>query len=66
MKLWELDTPSLIIDEAIMLDNIKFVQDFADKHHVNLRPHTKTHKMSELALLQEKYGAQGVAVAKVG
>ena len=30
MKLWELDTPSLIIDEAIMLDNIKFVQDFAD------------------------------------
>ena len=66
MKLWELDTPSLIIDEAIMLDNIKFVQDFADKHHVNLRPHTKTHKMSELALLQEKYGAKGVAVAKVG
>jgi len=66
MKYLELDTPALLIDQEIMLDNIKFMQAYANKNKVNLRPHTKTHKIPELALLQEKAGAKGIAVAKVG
>jgi D-serine deaminase-like pyridoxal phosphate-dependent protein len=66
MKITDLDTPSLLIDREIMEGNIKFMQSYADKYGVNLRPHTKTHKMPKLAKLQEEAGAKGIAVAKVG
>lgn len=66
MRYTELDTPSLLIDREIMLDNCRFMQEYADRRKVSLRPHTKTHKMSKLALLQEELGAQGITVAKVG
>lgn len=62
----ELDTPVLLIDREIMMDNLKFMQDYARQHQVALRPHTKTHKMPKLALLQEELGAEGITVAKVG
>lgn len=66
MNYMELDTPSLIIDQDVMMENIHHMQNFANKNHVTLRPHTKTHKIPELALLQEKEGAKGIAVAKTG
>lgn len=66
MEYRELDTPALIIDEEKLLKNIRFMQSYADKNHVALRPHTKTHKMPYLAKLQEEKGAKGIAVAKVG
>ena len=66
MKYTELDTPALLIDKTIMMDNLKFVQNYADTNHVALRPHTKTHKMSRLAQIQEQLGAKGITVAKVG
>ncbi|HWQ29503.1 MAG TPA: D-TA family PLP-dependent enzyme [Negativicutes bacterium] len=66
MNIMELDTPALLIDRDIMLDNIKYMQSYADKYGVKLRPHTKTHKMPRLARLQEEMGAVGIAVAKVG
>lgn len=62
----ELDTPALLIDREKMLDNIRYMQSYADKNRVTLRPHTKTHKMPYIAKLQEEYGAKGIAVAKVG
>lgn len=62
----DLDTPSLIINREIMLDNINFIQAYANKYKVNLRPHTKTHKMPYLAQLQIQAGARGITVAKVG
>ena len=65
MNYMELDTPAMLIDREIMMDNIRFMQDYADRNHVALRPHTKTHKIPELALLQEKEGAKGITVAKV-
>lgn len=65
MNYMELDTPALLIDKKIMMDNLKFIQGFADKNHVALRPHAKTHKMSRLAKIQESLGARGIAVAKV-
>ena len=66
MKYMELDTPALIIDKNIMMDNIKFMQEYADRNNVSLRPHTKTHKSPKLAILQEQMGARGITVAKVG
>ncbi|WP_339226712.1 D-TA family PLP-dependent enzyme [Oceanobacillus sp. FSL K6-2867] len=62
----EMDTPALLIDQDILMRNIKDMQAYADKQNVKLRPHTKTHKMPKLALLQEKHGASGITVAKVG
>lgn len=65
MNYKELDTPSLLIEKEIMLNNIKLMQEYANKNNVNLRPHTKTHKMPYLAKIQEKYGCKGITVAKV-
>lgn len=65
MKYLGLDTPSLLINKDIMIDNLKSMQSFADRNMVSLRPHTKTHKMPVLALLQVELGADGITVAKV-
>lgn len=62
----ELDTPALLIDRERLIKNIVDMQAYANENHVALRPHTKTHKMPELARLQMEYGACGIAVAKVG
>ena len=62
----QLDTPALLIDDSIMRSNILAMQEKADKAGVKLRPHTKTHKMPELAKLQVAAGASGITVAKVG
>ena len=62
----DIDTPALLIDKKKMLDNLQSMQAYADRNNVNLRPHTKTHKMPKLAQLQEDLGAAGITVAKVG
>jgi len=59
------DTPALLIDRQKMLNNIEKMQTLADSAGVKLRPHTKTHKIPEIALLQQKEGATGIAVAKI-
>ena len=61
-----IDTPALLIDNEVLISNIKYMQDYVDSHGVKLRPHTKTHKMSELAKMQLEAGAKGIAVAKIG
>lgn len=66
MNYHELDTPALLIDEVILRKNLCWMQDYADRHGVALRPHTKTHKMPYIARLQLEAGACGIAVAKVG
>ena len=66
MKYVELETPALLIDREIMLDNLRFMQNYANENGVHLRPHTKTHKMPGVAKLQEELGAKGITVAKVG
>ena len=61
-----IDTPALLIDRDIMMDNLQFMQHKAMQYGVQLRPHTKTHRMPELARLQVETGAAGITVAKVG
>ena len=66
MKYYELDTPSLLIDRDRLADNLMRMQRYADENRCALRPHTKTHKMPDIAKLQLEAGACGIAVAKVG
>lgn len=61
-----IDTPALLIDREIMEGNLHWMQNNANHWGVKLRPHTKTHKMPELAKLQQEFGAVGITVAKVG
>ena len=54
MKLDQLDTPSLLIDRERLLKNLADMQRYADSYGVQLRPHTKTHKMPVIAKLQRR------------
>lgn len=58
-------TPYIVINERKMKDNIKRMSEFASAKHIRLRPHIKTHKISDIAKLQIEYGAVGITVAKI-
>ena len=58
-----INTPALLIDKTVLLDNIKIMSSYTQKNRINLRPHAKSHKISEIAKIQIKYGAIGVCVA---
>lgn len=60
-----LDTPAVVIDLDRMENNIREWQSWMDQHSVRFRPHIKTHKIPEIALLQIKAGASGIVCAKV-
>lgn len=62
----DLETPSLIIDCAKALQNIRSMQQMANDAGCALRPHIKTHKMPLFAKLQVENGAVGITCAKVG
>ncbi|ARK25369.1 alanine racemase [Sporosarcina sp. P37] len=66
MNYKELDTPALLIDRDIMMKNLQSMQQYANVNKVSLRPHTKTHKIPEIAIIQEELGANGITVAKLG
>jgi D-serine deaminase-like pyridoxal phosphate-dependent protein len=61
-----LNTPSLVIDGAIVRRNLKRMADYCAAHQLQLRPHTKTHKSIRLGRMQIESGAMGLTVAKVG
>ncbi len=66
MTVDELDTPAIVVDLDIFESNLSRVADYARTHKLRLRPHTKTHKSSEVARKQLDLGASGLTVAKVG
>jgi D-serine deaminase-like pyridoxal phosphate-dependent protein len=66
MRISELDTPALVVDLDVMERNLSQMAEYCHRHHLRLRPHTKTHKIPELAKKQIKSGAVGITVAKLG
>ena len=66
MHICELETPAVIVDLAVMEANLSRMADYCRKHNLLLRPHTKTHKIPELAKRQIARGATGITVAKIG
>src|ERR1700752_4673848 len=66
MYISELETPAVVVDLDVMERNLSHVADYCSTHQLLLRPHTKTHKIPELAKRQIASGATGITVAKVG
>ena len=66
MKLSQLDTPVLLVDEAPFLRNMQRMQDMAVSAGIAYRPHAKAHKSAEIAKMQLDAGACGVCCAKLG
>ena len=60
------DTPEIIVDLDVVRANIERAAAMARDMGVVLRPHTKTHKLPQIARLQLEAGAVGVQVAKLG
>jgi D-serine deaminase-like pyridoxal phosphate-dependent protein len=61
-----LDTPALYVDLDAVEHNIRKMQERCRAWGVGLRPHTKTHKIPEIARMQLAAGAIGITVAKLG
>lgn len=66
MKLSQLDTPVLLINEDVFLRNMKRMQQLAINSGIAYRPHAKAHKSAEVAKMQKGAGAVGVCCAKLG
>ncbi|MGH9373579.1 MAG: alanine racemase [Vicinamibacterales bacterium] len=66
MKLSSLQTPCVLIEQSKLERNIDRMQAAADKGGKRLRPHAKTHKSPDLALIQIARGAVGICCAKLG
>jgi D-serine deaminase-like pyridoxal phosphate-dependent protein len=66
MNVDDLDTPALVIDLDRVEANIAEMAQLSRQAGVRLRPHTKTHKMIEIARMQIDAGASGITCAKVG
>lgn len=61
----DLDTPATLVDLDRLEANIRDWQALMDSCGVSFRPHVKTHKIPEIALMQVAAGARGIVCAKV-
>lgn len=62
-SLENLETPAALVELKRVEANLQRVDAYAQQHGLRWRPHTKTHKVPELAALQLQAGASGVTVA---
>jgi D-serine deaminase-like pyridoxal phosphate-dependent protein len=65
MNVHDLETPSVLIDLDRMDHNITRMQLRCDDLGLKFRPHTKTHKIPDIAKMQLEAGAVGIACQKV-
>jgi len=61
----DLNTPALVVDFRALQANIARMSETARRAGLALRPHAKTHKSQEIAVLQIRAGAVGIACATV-
>jgi D-serine deaminase-like pyridoxal phosphate-dependent protein len=66
MRIEELETPAVVVDLDILEQNVQSMADYCNRSNLKLRPHTKTHKIAEIARMQVRAGCAGITVAKVG
>ena len=59
----EMETPVPVVDLARVERNLDRMRDYSAKHHLHLRPHTKTHKSPLIARMQIERGAVGLTCA---
>jgi D-serine deaminase-like pyridoxal phosphate-dependent protein len=65
MNVYDLETPSVLIDLDIMQRNIAGMQAHCNELGLKFRPHIKTHKIPDIARMQIEAGAVGIACQKV-
>ncbi|MBL8165754.1 MAG: alanine racemase [Anaerolineae bacterium] len=65
MSVHDLETPSVLIDLDRMERNITRMQERCNELGLAFRPHTKTHKIPDIARMQLEAGAVGIACQKV-
>ncbi len=65
MQIDDLETPVVVIDEAIMEANIARAQGVATAAGIAFRPHIKTHKLPFVARRQIRAGATGINCQKL-
>lgn len=61
--LHEVETPAAVVDLAVVWANARRVVQYARRHGLSWRPHTKTHKSARMGRLQVEAGAAGLTVA---
>ena len=66
LRVEQLETPVLTIDLDRVERNIASLQAYCDEHGIALRPHTKTHKLPQVARMQVDAGAVGITCQKLG
>lgn len=66
MKIDDLETPVVLVDEQRMDNNLRAMQEICTETGVELWPHVKTHKMVEVLRRQLALGATGMTCAKIG
>jgi D-serine deaminase-like pyridoxal phosphate-dependent protein len=66
MRLADLPTPQVLVDQARLVANLDRMQALATKRKKRLRPHAKTHKSPAIARMQLARGAMGICCAKLG
>ncbi len=62
MKVYDIPTPALIVEESVLHENLQRMAQLCGK---KLRPHFKSHKCPELARLQMAHGAKGLCCATI-
>ena len=65
MRVIDLSTPCVVIDQAVVLNNLQKVQRYFDALNLSFRPHIKTHKIPALAKQQLALGAIGINCQKI-
>lgn len=66
MLVSDLETPAVVVDLDVMERNLSRMADYCRDKNLRLRPHTKSHKVPELAKRQLAHAAHGITVAKIG
>ena len=66
MHISELDTPALTVDLDVLENNISNMATHCQAIGIDLRVHTKTHKVPEIAKMQVAAGSKGITSQKLG
>jgi D-serine deaminase-like pyridoxal phosphate-dependent protein len=62
---YDVVTPALVVDRAVLLENLRYMQSRLPGLHARLRGHVKNHKSPHIARLQLEHGAFGICAATV-
>ena len=62
MRIADLETPALILDQAVLERNCAAMAERAKRHGVRLRPHIKTAKSAEVAAIATRGQFGGLTV----